>query len=361
MAVVPTQLIRFHPFSSLAPEYLSHICEQAEVESYAKGKIVFKRGKELPKLYFLLEGRVKLVDANFESREINTGVEESGYALNELNPSKESAVATEDIKILLVDRKELDLVMAASQSKEDIPVEAQGSADDDFVTAQINYLDAYAYPQPAVLDSESSDWMSKLLDSPLFSSVSPGNIQQLFSRFEEIDLTAGDVIFEADDEGDYFYVISRGSARIFPQNSMDAIDLALGDYFGEESLVGDTTRNATVAMTTSGAVMRLSKQDFVELLQKPLFKYIEKEQIDEFGPQVQLLDVRLPIEHRHYRVQGSRNIALAKLRDLLDSLDPGYTYVVTDDAGCRSKVAVQLLLQKGLSAVILNQSSNCYT
>jgi CRP-like cAMP-binding protein len=344
----------------LAPEYVSHICEQAEIESYAKGKIVFKRGKELPKLYFLLEGRVKLVDANFESREVNKDSEESGYALNELNPSKESAVAVENVRVLLLDRKALDLIMAASQSKDEIPVESEsGNDDSEFVTAQINYLDAY-YPQPAVLDSEASDWMSKLLDSPLFSSISPGNIQQLFARFEEVDLTAGDVIFEADDEGDYFYVLSSGNARIFPQSSMEAIDLAIGDYFGEESLVGDTTRNATVAMTTSGSIMRLSKEDFVELLQEPLFKYIEREQIDEFGPQVQLLDVRLPIEHRHFRVQGARNIALAKLRDSLDKLDPGYTYVVTDDAGCRSKVAVQLLLQKGLSAVILNQSSQCY-
>jgi len=84
------------------------------------------------------------------------------------------------------------------------------------------------------------------------------------------------------------------------------------------------------------------------------------DQLDNLGTQMEILDVRLPVEHRHFSVRGSRNIALRKLRGHLSQLDPGLTYVVTDDGGSRSKVAVQLLLQTGLSAMILNNSNQGY-
>jgi len=91
-----------------------------------------------------------------------------------------------------------------------------------------------------------------------------------------------------------------------------------------------------------------------------LFRYVELEQLGEFEPQLEILDVRLPVEHRHFAVPGSRNIALRKLRGFLAKLDPGLTYAVTDDGGSRSKVAVQLLMQAGFSAVILKNADRGY-
>ncbi|GAB2189464.1 cyclic nucleotide-binding domain-containing protein [Sessilibacter sp. MAH2] len=366
MAVTPEQLSTFHPFSTLDRKYLEAICDKSQIDKYTKGKIVFKRGKDLPSLYYLVDGEVKLVDANFQSRHIDLNHEEARYALNELNPSKESAVAASDVVILELNRHVVDAVLTKSESQNNQETVAAAAAvssseTSGFVTSEINYLDAYVFPQSPELDTERNDWMSQLLESPLFTSIPASNIQKLFSQFEEIEVEAGQSIFEANDPGDYFYVIASGSVQVIPLSGGNTIQLSEGSYFGEEALVGDTTRNASVKMQTKGSLMRLSKEDFVELLQNPLFKYIERDQIDDFGPQVQLLDVRLPIEHRHVCVRGSRNIALGKLRDNIQSLDPGYTYVVTDDGGSRSKVAVQLLLQTGLSAVILNHSEQCYS
>ncbi len=359
MPVAIELLGQFHPFSQLDAQYLERLSSNAEMNKIAKGKLLFQRGKHLSKLYYLVEGQVNLVDASFQSVSLNAEDDSSQYALNEINPSKASAVAATEVSVLVIERKQLDLVMAASEAGPDLPIEDEPAVGGDLVSSQINYLDAYAYPQQMEVDNEQQDWMSRLLDSPLFHSIPANNIQLLFSRFESVPLNAGDKVIEEGEQGDYFYVLASGEASVILPSGAQ-IDLDVGDYFGEEALVGDTTRNATVVMDSNGEVMRLSKDDFVELLQDPLFRYVELEQLDDFGPQIELLDVRLPVEHKHFCVRGSRNIALGKLRERLPSLDPGRTYVVTDDGGSRSKVAVQLLLQTGLSAALLNHSDRAY-
>lgn len=360
MTVATKLLYNFHPFSELAPDYLQRIADASELAQVAKGKIVFQRGKSLPHLYYLVSGEISLVDASFESASLSASDSAGKYALNEFNPSKASAVAASPVQVLAVERRQLDLVLAASEAGPEVPIENPGVlAGGDLVSAQINYLDAYNETESEVIDSGHEDWMSKLLDSPLFDLVPAGNIQKLFSRFKTIPVCEGDTIIEEGQEGDYFYVVAGGTGNVIPPSG-DPIPLVTGDYFGEEALVGDTTRNATVIMTADGNLMRLAKTDFIELLQEPLFKYIELEQLPEFEPQMEILDVRLPIEHRHFCVRGSRNITLSKLRNHLNQLDPGLTYVVTDDAGSRSKVAIQLLLQTGLSAVILTNSDRGY-
>ena len=362
MPVAVELLGQFHPFSQLNSEYLERLSHYSEVVKIPKGKLVFQRGKHLEQLYYLVEGQANLVDASFQSASIDADQDASRYAMNEINPSKTSAVAACPLSVLIVERKQLDLVMAASEAGPDLPLEEEtiGHRESDLVSSQINYLDAYAYPQHMEVDGENQkDWMSRLLDSPLFNAIPANNIQQLFSRFEPVEYAVGDKVIEEGQQGDYFYVVASGEARVVLPTGAQ-VDLDVGDYFGEEALVGDTTRNATVVMDTHGEVMRLSKQDFVQLLQDPLFKYVELDQIDLIGPQVEFLDVRLPVEHKHFRVRGSRNIALGRLRERLTSLDPGLTYVVTDDGGSRSKVAVQLLIQSGLTAVLLNHSDRAY-
>jgi CRP-like cAMP-binding protein len=43
-------------------------------------------------------------------------------------------------------------------------------------------------------------------------------------------------------------------------------ELGLGNTFGEEALISEDKRNATVRMLTDGALMRLKKADFLELM-----------------------------------------------------------------------------------------------
>ncbi|RYZ93753.1 MAG: cyclic nucleotide-binding domain-containing protein, partial [Moraxellaceae bacterium] len=186
-----------------------------------------------------------------------------------------------------------------------------------------------------------------------------GNIRQLFLRFKSQKAAADETIINEGERGEFFYVLEAGSATVLDKQGHILAALRPGDYFGEESLVGDTTRNATVKMLTPGKLMCLEKNDFLTLLQEPVRRFITYEELSS-NPEsnrYQIIDVRLPLERRFESVPESRNIPLSQLRKNLPTLDQTQIYIVTDDAGRRADVAAQLLNQAGYETLILQEAS----
>src|SRR5690606_27478478 len=96
---------------------------------------------------------------------------------------------------------------------------------------------------------------------------------------ENLEAEAGSLIVKEGEPGDYFYVLERGRARVVNRAGDHLAELGPGDYFGEEALVGETTRNASVEMISDGSLMRLEKQDFSALLQEPVMKLVRAEDL----------------------------------------------------------------------------------
>lgn len=328
-------LAQYAPFNSLTFEYLNKVIEKASLKTFEKGSLIFKRGREINEAFYLVEGGVDLIDSQFAVTSILSTDESCRFVLNSSSPTPFSAVAKTAVTMLVVERDFIDLVMAWSEtSHEELAVEQELEMGDD------------------------SDWMSSLLQSPLFNKIPPGNIRQLFIRFATRKVTADEIILKEGERGDYFYVLESGSATVLDSQGKILAALRAGDYFGEEALVGDTTRNATIKMLTSGNLMYLGKQDFVNLLQEPVRRFIQVNELKGY-PRHQIIDVRLPFERRDQSVLNSRSIPLKQLRKTIPQLDPTLVYVVTDDAGRRSDVAAQLLTQAGLETFILQQSDQC--
>ena len=144
------------------------------------------------------------------------------------------------------------------------------------------------------------------------------NIYQKYAKTFE----PGQVLFKEGEQGDYFYIVDSGSARVSDLTGKLDVTLQPGSFFGEEALVGDTPRNASVIMESDGVLMRLGKQDFKALLQDPVLQYIDVQEFQSRSPDSYLLlDVRLPLEYRMQHVPGSRNLPLASLRSKLEGLD----------------------------------------
>jgi len=334
-------LARFSPFNTLTFEYLSKVIEKASLKEYTKGTIIFKRGRELQESLYLVSGDVDLIDSQFAVTSLTSEDESHKVPLNSTSPTKVSAVAKSAVVILSVESDFSDLVLAWSESGSD---EAAEPADEhsEFEVA------------------EEGDWMSSLLQSPFFNKIPPGNIRQLFLRFKSQKVVADEVIIKEGERGEFFYVLEIGSAKVVDKQGNILAALRPGDYFGEEALVGDTTRNATVKMLTSGKLMCLEKSDFLTLLQEPVRRFITYEELSKNTEAVnryQIIDVRLPLERRFQSVPQSRNIPLSQLRKSLPSLDQSQIYVVTDDAGRRADVAAQLLNQAGYETFILQEAS----
>jgi signal-transduction protein with cAMP-binding, CBS, and nucleotidyltransferase domain len=340
MAISLDVLASFAPFNTLSHEYLVQVAEKANLREVSKGTIIFKRGRPFPEKVYLVGGTVDLIDSSFQVSTINPASESRRSPLNITQPTQVSAVAKSDVTLLAVDSDFIDLVLAWSES-----------SDEEVDTSGVSLHD-------------DNDWMSSLLQSPLFSRLPPANIRQLFIRFSGHKVQADEVVIKQGERGDYFYVLESGSAMVMDAAGKILAALRPGNYFGEEALVGDTTRNATVKMITPGKVMRLKKEDFRELLQEPILKFVTAEDLKKRAPELppyQILDVRLPLERRMQSVPDSRNIPLNQLRNQLKNLDDTVTYVVTDDSGRRSDVAVHLLTQAGFDSCVLRDAAQHYS
>jgi rhodanese-related sulfurtransferase len=131
-------------------------------------------------------------------------------------------------------------------------------------------------------------------------------------------------------------------------------ELGVGDTFGEEALIAEAKRNATVTMLTEGVLMRLNKQDFRELMNEPLLQWVSYDQAREIvASGGKWLDVRLPSEHQNLNIEDSINIPLYFIRLKLSALDKSVPYVVYCDTGRRSSAAAYILVERGFDAYVL--------
>ena len=138
------------------------------------------------------------------------------------------------------------------------------------------------------------------------------------------------------------------------QEGIRLAELGVGDTFGEEALIAEAKRNATVTMLTDGVLMRLKKEDFRELMTEPLLQWVNREQASAIVAKGgRWLDVRLPSEHQTLAVEGALNIPLYLIRLKLSTLDPAVPYVVYCDTGRRSSAAAYLLVERGFDAYVL--------
>ena len=178
-------------------------------------------------------------------------------------------------------------------------------------------------------------------------------------RLQRVAVSAGDNIVRQGDDGDFFYAIVSGRAVVLRETPLNKSGIRLAELgpsetFGEEALIAEAKRNATVRMLTDGVVMRLPKADFAELLADSLLHRLDYQQAAELVSRGALwLDVRLPSEHLEQSLDGSINLPLYFLRLKFSSLDRTKRYVVYCDNGRRSSAAAFILVERGVDAYVL--------
>lgn len=329
----------FSPLDGMKAENLVALARRTSRLQAPKGRLLFTEGDEEKHTYYLLSGTVELMAEGEIVGTIRSGTPKSKNPLAHALPRPYSAVVTSDrIEYLHIDSEFLDVVVTWDQTGSYKVTELRGLEDE----------------APG-----ADDWMTALLQTKAFHKVPPANIQAVFMRLQRADYRAGESIIKQGDEGDYFYVVVKGKcvvARETPLNKegVKLAELKMGDTFGEEALISDTKRNATVTMLTDGCLMRLGKEDFRKLLHEPLLEWIdypEAKRITEAGGQ--WVDVRLPSEFEHYRAEGAINIPLYSLRLRMGALDRNRHYIVCCDTGRRSSACAYILSERGFHASVL--------
>ena len=332
-------LKKLQPFNRLEDEEIQTLEQKGQFLQVSSHTVLFKRGDRAEFCYWLISGNVDLITKDHGITSVEGGSAEAKRVLDQSNPHLCSAVVTSESEVFKVSR----LVV-------------------DFMT---KLIDSNHYMVSDVRDTHEveADWMSGLLSSPVFELIPPSSLMQLLRQFEEVTAEAGEAVIEQGDIGSYFYVIRSGTARVeqtFGGTSQTLANLGVGASFGEDALISEVPRNATIIMTSAGRLMRLSKEIFGELLQTPVLSQLEKLEAnslaeEDSGNTPLFLDVRNPEEVGDTLPVNHINIPLLQLRDRKEELDPNVTYITRSGGGKRGALAAFILNRNGIGAYVLKE------
>lgn len=332
-------LAKLIPMSALRPGSTKDLARNASLVECKTGSHLFRIGQSAEQALYLIEGSIELRDAaGAVIAQMSADSPDARHRVAHQSPRRLDAVCLTDVRCVAIDGQLLDVMLTWDQS-------------DALQVGEVGSNNA----------SESDDWMTRLLQTPAFQLVPPTHLQAIFMRMQRVDTAPGETIVRQGEAGDYFYVITDGRCIVTReqpnQKAVRLAELETGSVFGEEALISDAPRNATVTMLTRGSLMRLSKDDFRKLLNEPLARKLsltEAQALVESG-RAKFLDVRLPSEFMNSSLPGSINLPLYMLRMRLGQLNTGTSYVCVCDTGRRSSVASFVLTQKGFEAYSLAQ------
>ena len=332
-------LAPLQPLKSLGSEGLRLLLPLCRTHTFARGTDPFRATNWSAQVVYLLRGQLWVKIPDGPARVLVGGHDLATAPVARGGKVPSAGKAITDVELLSLEEESLDIVVTWNQLVTSNESE-HGSAD-------------------------QTDWsmMSGMfalenLTVGSFASLPPANIQSLLAKFNRVPVKRGETIVKQGDPGDYYYLIERGRckvSRLVAGSPVQLAELREGDAFGEEALVADTVRNATVAMSTDGMLLRLSKQDFDQLLLAPLLQRVTGAEGDQrVAAGAIWVDVRFPAEYQSDGYPGAINIPLNDIRQASAALDPAKQYIVYCQTGRRSSAAAFLLSQRGLHAALLD-------
>ena len=326
----------FSPLDSLKAENLHALARKTRIRSLEAGRALFKEGDSDKRTFYLVAGQVELRRDGQTVAVVRARTAEARTPLAPGLPRKFTARSATAIDYIMIDSDLLDVLITWDQTGQYEVSELRGGGGE-----------------------VSGDWMTTLLQTKAFHRIPPANIQAIFMRMQRINYRAGDVVIKQGTEGDFFYVVVAGKCAVTRETPLNKegiklAELGTGDSFGEEALIAEAKRNATVTMTTDGTLMRLGKHDFQTLLNAPLLQWVSQDAAREIVAKGgKWLDVRLPSEFQNFRIPDAINIPLYFIRLKLNALDKNTQYVVCCDTGRRSSAAAYILSERGFDAFVL--------
>lgn len=322
------------PLKSLRENFLEDLFSHASVQSVVKDQIVFNEGTFDYQHVYLISGHIELQYDNGYKDFVRARDTLSPVAHQQPRPAR--AVTVTDSTILRIDSDRLERTLAWSEIAQyllsDLAVDRK--FDDDI------------------------EWMQTVLASNLFFKVPPVNVEQIYGKMTPVPVSNGDVVIVQGDIGDCCYFIKSGNADVTIRPHRDAqqikvAEITTGRCFGEDALVNETIRNATITMTSDGELMRLEKSDFQILLTEPVVEEATEATLSGMEEKPIFIDVRTEDEYREGHLSFSANVPLKLLALKKRLLDKSQVYVTYCDTGVRSRAAAFLLAKEGYKVFAL--------
>ena len=321
---------RFVPFDELTESALETLRPHFRAYQVEPRKIVFKRGQADDECHFLVSGELDLADEQFRVTKVYGDDVENFLALDASHSIHRcAAISQTACQLIALKRSHFEL---------------------------ISTWISLAQSQPA---ADTLDWLEALLTSNLFSRIPPANIQKLITSFHSKPVSLGDVIIhEGEENGSECYVIKQGNALVSRKVNGQVETIAAlthGALFGEDALISNLPRNATITMSSDGELMAIAKEDFDTLLKQPVLHYISDNElaalITDGDTGTVIVDVRQEYESAAAPIHRARAIPLAQLRHRLHELAKDFIYVLV--GGRRAEAAAYIFHEAGYDARVL--------
>lgn len=323
------------PINGLEAWLQDEVLVHGEFIEFEHTATVFREGDDDPYALFLIDGCLSLRAGDQTPSKLHSGDEDALRAVAQLRPRRYTAICAGSATLFRIRRAVLEHILSDEQvSKEGAIL----TSDDDET------------------NPDTQDWMSRMLASELFTRLPPDQMQRFFVELEPVAYAAGDTVVEQGSPGDYLYIVAEGQFQVLRRargssNEQLLAQLDVGDVFGEEALISETPRNATVRALTNAMMMRLPKASFEELVSKPVLRpvaYPEAEQLVADG--AIWVDVRFQEEFATYSLDGAINVPLNLLRLQLAKLNTNASYITYCDTGGRASTAAFLMMRGRIDA-----------
>ncbi|MEJ2212508.1 MAG: cyclic nucleotide-binding domain-containing protein [Gammaproteobacteria bacterium] len=336
--LTPGKLKQFYPLESLAYDEVNIILEKASVKNVTRGNIIFAQGDDDTDVYYLLDGRIRLESDNGAEFILDSESEQSFYPIANIKPRKFAAYAHSDTASLAVIPTKIIETFIFHLEKDELW--ASGSIP---IKTEERIFD--------------SDWMMALKSTPLFQKLQDEYLNQLFHVMDEKNYKSGEDVITQGEPGDYFYLIKEGICAVFRQKDGKEIELAklrVTDSFGEDALLTDNPRNATVRMISDGTLMRISKKDFQQFMFQPIVQSVVPDQAQALlRSGAMIIDVRKNRDKTE-KLENAKYIPLFMLRNQLKRLDKTKVYLILCDDSHDGAIASYLFNKFGLNGYLLH-------
>ena len=321
------------PFSALSDANFIKIAARGEIKSQPAGALLFKRFSNDADSHWLLTGQLNLVNDAFENRAFTESDSQTYGAVDDFQPHTVSAVCETPCAVFTLSK--------TVQSEIETLLEAAASTAENSLSI--------------------GNWMERLLSTPLFEFIPPTNIQELFKRFKTRQVTSGEIIIKQGEPGDYFYMIKTGAVSVHVEMNgkvNQVAKLTAGQSFGQDALVSDLPRNATIMATAPCELGMLTEADFEDLLLSPVIEVITPAEIEEAarvqGTQVQILNLYQPDDLQPEAAAEELAIPFMALRNHIHEFSKEIVYVVRGPASPKiNLLGAYLLNEAGHTAYVL--------
>ncbi len=337
-SVILSDISKLVPVCNLTYENQAELLRSVKADVIESGKVLFRTGTTDKKSFYVLEGTVEVRPSSGAAYTVSAGTPDGLQPLAHQQPRTATVTAQTKAWCIAIDNDLMDVLVSWDDTA-------------GYIVTEIDDSDTG--------NDDCTDWMTEILRSEIFLRIPPANIQKMFMRLEQFPVQPGELVVIQGEKGDYYYILLKGQCEVLRESpdgkkGIRLATLSSGAHFGEEALISNSERNATVRMLTEGSLMRLSRDDFNELLKEPVLETLQyQEAVEQIKQGALWLDVRVENEYQASNIKGSVNVPLYLLRLRVNTFSTDSKYIIVCDTGSHSATAAYLLSQRGFEVAVL--------